>query len=83
MSDESALEYNYGIFTARTGNIYTVSLLKQWSGWALGVKEPPTEVWEKDGRYYDPFRPNIEPNGFASEKEVLSSREITIDAFRI
>jgi hypothetical protein len=40
-------------------------------------------VWEADGRFYDPFRPNIEPNGFASAAEMVASRELAIEAFRI
>jgi len=77
-----AEQFNYGVFSSRTGNIYTVSLLKQWVEWALGKTTPPEEVWEKDGRFYDPFRPRIEPNGFASREELMTSRGVTIDAFR-
>jgi hypothetical protein len=80
---ENAKKFNYGVFSARTGNIYTVSLLRQWVCWAVGDLSPPYEVWEKAGRFYDPFRPNIEPNGFASEEEMLRSREIAIEAFRL
>ena len=82
LSEANAKHFNYGVFSARTGNIYTVSLLSQWVSWASGRKVPPSEVWEKGGRYYDPFRPNIEPNGFASEAEMLRSRERAIEAFR-
>lgn len=82
MSAADATAYNYGIFTSRTANIYTVTLLAQWVSWALGESVPPDEVWEKDGRFYDPFRPTIEPNGFASPEEVRRSRELTIEAFR-
>jgi len=82
LTSETAARFNYGVFTARTGNIYTVSLLRQWTDWALGVRKPPSEVWVKGGRFYDPFRPNIEPDGFASEAEVVASREMTIEAFR-
>jgi hypothetical protein len=39
-------------------------------------------VWEKDGRFYDPFRPNIEPDGFASAEEMENSRQACIRAFR-
>lgn len=82
LSEELAKSFNYGVFSARTGNIYTVSLLRQWVEWALGKKPVPTdEIWEKDGRFYDPFRPNVEPNGFASHEEMLASRELTIEAF--
>ncbi|MFT4849104.1 MAG: hypothetical protein ACI83B_001642 [Sediminicola sp.] len=81
-SDELAKKYNYGIFTARTGNIYTTSLLKQWTEWALGKKTIPEEVWEKGGRYYDPFRPRIEPEGFESIKELRMSQSQTIKSFK-
>ena len=82
LSDENAKKYNYGIFTARTGNIYTVSLLNQWLDWALHEKQVPKEIWEKDGRFFDPFRPNIEPDGFTSEEEMHVSRTEAIKAFR-
>lgn len=82
LSKENALHFNYGVFTTRTANIYTASLLQQWVEWSLGVSTPPSEVWEKEGRFYDPFRPMIEPNGFESEEEVYFSREKTLDAFR-
>lgn len=78
--DALAKEYNYGVFSFRTGNIYTATALKQWVYWALGIEEAPTEAWEKDGRFYDPFRPAIEPAGFASAKEMLKSREATLAA---
>ena len=81
LSEEDAKAYNYGIFTSRTANIYTVSLLRQWAEWALGKSTPPEEYWEKGGRIYDPFRPAIEPGGFASIEEMRASREVTIDAF--
>lgn len=82
LSAENASNYNYGIYSSRTGNIYTASLLLQWVEWALKVSVPPEEVWEKNGRYFDPFRPNIEPDGFMSENEMLRSRELTLEAFK-
>jgi len=82
LSPSSARKFNYGVFSARTGNIYTVSLLKQWVDWATKEVEVPHEVWENNGRFYDPFRPNIEPNGFSSKDEVCRSRAVTIGAFR-
>jgi hypothetical protein len=74
--------FNYGIFSFRTGNIYTVALLLQWLNWALGRLSPPNEVWEADGRFYDPFRPAIEPNGFASKSELSASRQATLEAIK-
>lgn len=82
LKEENAIKFNYGVFSARTGNIYTVSLLRQWVSWATGEADVPNEVWKKNGRFYDPFRPNIEPGGFFSEEEVLKSREVAIEAFK-
>ncbi len=82
LSAANAAKFNYGVFTARTGNIYTVSLLRQWTEWASRTKKAPEEVWEKDGRFYDPFRPNIEPDGFASHREMLTSRAVAVESFR-
>jgi hypothetical protein len=82
MSEASRKLFNYNVFSARTANIYTTSLLKQWSSWATGKSAPPDEVWEKNGRFYDPFRPAIEPNGFESVDELLASRNEAIKAFR-
>lgn len=82
LSEKNAKSFNYNVFSARTGNIYTTSLLKQWTEWALGKAEVPGEVWEKDARYYDPFRPQIEPNGFSSKEEMKQSQAQAITSFR-
>ncbi|MEQ1956689.1 GSCFA domain-containing protein [Mesorhizobium yinganensis] len=82
LSKENAKKFSYDIFSARTGNIYTSSLLKQWTEWAAGIKTPPQEVWKKQGRFIDPFRPRIEPDGFASMDELTANRAVTIDRFR-
>ncbi|WP_027967615.1 GSCFA domain-containing protein [Halomonas halocynthiae] len=82
LSKDNSKKFNYGIFSARTGNIYTTTLLAQWVSWATGDVSPPGEVWEKGGRYYDPFRPNIEPNGFESREEMKVSRSLAVEAFK-
>lgn len=81
LSSENCRQFNYNIFSCRTGNIYTTSLLKQWVEWALKIKNPPEENWIKQSRVFDPFRPNIEPNGFESNIEMLLSRQQTINNF--
>lgn len=77
-----AKRFGYGVFSFRTGNIYSVALLRQWVAWALGDSAPADEVWERDGRFFDPVRPVIEPNGFASADEVRQSRLQTLTAIR-
>ena len=81
LSAEVSKRFNYDVFSCRTANIYTPTLLRQWLGWAFGEEPVPTEVWEQGGRFYDPFRPAIEPGGFASAEEMRRSREVTIKAF--
>lgn len=79
---KTAQTYNYGVFSARTGNIYTTSLLLQWTRWSLGLETPPDEVWEtRDGRVVDPFRPVIEPGGFVDADEMRANRELSLEAF--
>jgi hypothetical protein len=75
-------KFQYDVFSARVGNIYTVALLKQWVRWAFGLDQPPAEAWRKGERVYDPFRPTIEPDGFASEAEMLDMRAATLRALR-
>ncbi|WP_370949422.1 GSCFA domain-containing protein [Amycolatopsis sp. cg5] len=72
---------HYGEFSFRTGNIYTAAVLRQWLSWAFG-EQAPAEVWEDDGRFFDPYRPSIEPDGFASPGEMLAARSTTLSAIR-
>lgn len=82
LSMEHAKKYSYDVFSARTGNIYTASMLRQWVEWASGIKVPPAEVWQREGHFFDPFRPSIEEGGFLSEQELLRSREFTLAMFK-
>ncbi len=82
VAEETARHFNYGVFSSRTGNIYTTSLLRQWVEWAMEKSVPPAIHWEKEGRIHDPFRPSIEPGGFGSVNEMIRSRQTCIAAFR-
>lgn len=73
-------DYHYGTFSFRTGNIYTPRMLLQWLTWALTETAPPDEVWESGGRFFDPFRPGVEPGGFVSADELIASRQDTLAA---
>ena len=72
----------YGVFSFRTGNIYTAAMLRQWLAWATGVQTPGTESWVSDGRHFDPFRPSVEPAGHDSAEAMLAAREATLAAIR-
>lgn len=82
LSPEHQQRYNYGVFSCRTTNIYTTSLLRQWVELSLQLRPPPTEFWCENGRYRDPLRPTVEPNGFASEEELLASRKQVLASFK-
>ncbi|KUN16765.1 MULTISPECIES: GSCFA domain-containing protein [Streptomyces] len=72
----------YGAFSFRTGNIYTPAVLRQWLSWALSHARPPQEAWPEGDRYADPYRPAIDPDGFASPAAMLQARETTLSAIR-
>ncbi len=82
LSPQQRHDYHYGAFSFRTGNIYTPRMMRQWLQWALGHADVPDEVWQKDGRYFDPFRPAVEPGGFSSPDELRLSRADTLAAIR-
>lgn len=72
----------YGMFSFRTGNIYTAAMLRQWLGWATGTDTPGSESWVEDGRHFDPFRPSVETAGYDSAEAMLAAREATLAAIR-
>lgn len=72
--------YHYGTFSFRTGNIYTTRMLNQWMRWSGNPETCPDVFWQKGGRYYDPFRPMVEPEGFETLAEARASRMATLHA---
>lgn len=82
LSTALARSYGYGVFSFRTGNIYTASMLRQWVEAAFDLKPLDAELWEREGRIYDPLRPAIEVNGFATVAECLALREQSLAAIR-
>ncbi len=70
--------HSYGLFTFRTGNIYTPALLAQWVRWALDRSSMDQEVWETDGRFFDPFRPSVPRHGRCSQNSNRASRYLSV-----
>jgi hypothetical protein len=67
---------NYGLFSARYGNIYTARQLLQLWQRAYGEFEPAEDCWrEGEQVFLDPFRPTAQPGGFISEKEMRLDRQ--------
>lgn len=73
---EAARAAGYGTYTARYGNIYTTLQLEQLIDRAYGRFAPVEDIWVgSDGKsVVDPFRPTIQPGGFASEAEMRADR---------
>lgn len=75
--------FNYGVFSARFGNIYTSRQLEQLWRRAYGGFEPHDSAWERpDGRLVDPFRPTIQPGGFRTRQELEADRRQHLAAVR-
>ena len=75
-------QFGYGIYSARYGNIYTTRQLLQLAKEAIGRRQTSTLVWEKGGRYYDPLRPSVEPNGLNTPEQVLFHRQYHLSCIR-
>lgn len=83
LTDEVRRAFNYGVFTARYGNLYTSRQLLQLFRRAYGTFESSADVWRGDhGGFVDPFRPSIQPAGFATERELERDREQHLAAVR-
>ncbi|MBW6424606.1 GSCFA domain-containing protein [Rhizobium sp. XQZ8] len=75
--------FNYDTFSARYGNIYTARQLRQLIDRAFGSFVPLSGAWQRhDGAFVDPFRPQVEPDGFISEREVGLDRDYHLAAVR-
>ena len=74
---------NYGTFSARYGNVYTVRQLWQLFRRAYGLFDPDDAAWKRsDDRFIDPFRPRIQAGGFATIEDLLEDRAAHLAAVR-
>lgn len=75
--------FNYGVFSARYGNLYTSRQLLQLLHRAYGLFTPQDDVWlGENGRVIDPYRPQIQPGGFSSIAEYCHDRRQHFAAIR-
>lgn len=83
LPEDIRLANNYGLFSARYGNIYTAKQLLQTFQRAYRLFEPVEDVWkEQDDVFLDPYRPSSQPGGFISELEMRLDREQHFAAVR-
>lgn len=74
--------FGYALYSARFGNIYTARQLRQLFEEALGDAPPSAHIWERDGRYFDALRPNVEPQGLATRAEIEAHRAWHLERVR-
>jgi len=75
-----ATGFHYGIFSTRSGNIYTARQLAQLLARAQGRREPTAEPWHVADGVIDPFRPSVGP--FASVREMEADRDFHLSRVR-
>lgn len=81
--EHMAASFGFGLFTARYGNVYTSRQLIQLLKRAYGLFQPVDDMWfDSDGYIVDPFRPQIQPCGFASVAEFAADRSQHFAAIR-
>jgi len=65
----------YGIFSARYGNVYTIRQALQLLGRAFEIIPTPDDIWMLNKKFVDPFRPSVEPEGFLSREDLMTDRK--------
>ncbi len=76
-------KFQYGTFSARYGNIYTCRQLLQLFDRAYGAYSPQETVWQLgESAFVDPFRPNVQPGGFATREELEIDRAQHLSSVR-
>jgi hypothetical protein len=80
MSARELKARNYGVFSARYGNVYTVRQAVQLFDQAFGKFVPHEDVWKSEAGFVDPFRPQIEPHPWSDPDQVRISRKEHLSA---
>ena len=79
---DDAVRRQYGTYSARYGNVYTVAQAVQLFRRAYGDLVPSEGAWPRGGVLVDPFRPRVEPDGFADRASLDEDRARHLGAVR-
>ena len=74
LTAERARELQYGVFSARYANVYTVRQLRQLVEFAFGVREGDPPVLTEKDRFFDGLRPRVQAGGYASLADLCADR---------
>lgn len=72
--------FGFGVYSARYGNVYSARQLRQLFERATGRFTPVDEAWTDGSRWFDPYRPTIQPEGFVSLDELRRCRVAHLEA---
>lgn len=82
LGEAEAKALQYGTFSARYGNIYTVRQAVQLFDRAFGKFTPDEDVWTRGEVYVDPFRPLVEPQGYPTPEAVREAAKTHLEQVR-
>ncbi|MGY5802977.1 GSCFA domain-containing protein [Rhizobium sp. LEGMi12c] len=83
LPEDERTRRNFGVFSGRYGNLYTARQLLQLFEEVFEKRKPVEKAWlREDGRYVDPYRPQIEPDGFKTIKAVEDERHKHLASIR-
>jgi len=74
VSPERARELQYGVFSARYANVYTVRQLRQLVEFAFGLRPDDSLVLTEKERFFDGLRPRIQPGGYDTLADLRADR---------
>ena len=71
-------KYHYGLFSARYGNVYSTLQLLQLFERAFSLADYDEPALIDEQKYYDPFRPLVQPGGFdtAAQLRIEQSKHL-------
>lgn len=74
LTPERARELQYGVFSARYANVYTVRQLRQLVEFAFGLRAGDPPVLTENGRLFDGLRPRVQPGGYDTLADLRADR---------
>ncbi len=83
LTPQQRAKRNFGVYSARYGNLYTTTQLRQLFQEAFDHRQPEDRAFRRpDGRFVDAFRQQIEPDGHETVEAVAQARAEHLEAVR-
>lgn len=75
-------ELQYGVFSARYGNVYTARQLRQLIEFAFSLREPSGLYAQEKSGWFDLLRPGVQPHGYDTVHDLECDRTFHLDCVR-